>query len=209
MGKWPYYCTPTGRDGSNELDLVWIGPVVAEFQHPQDSRSPYHAHGHAHFAPTGKWPCRCTTTDQDNSNEIDLEWIGPVVAEFQHPQDSRSPYHAHRHAHTAPMGKDHAVVHLDDMTVLLNLIWSKSAQGLWSSGVRKIPGPLIMPMGMPIMSPWANDHDVAYLQAKTVPMNLIWVNRPSGCRVRASEVLAGRTDGRADGRTNERTKNIP
>ena len=27
---------------------------------------------------------------------------------------------------------------------------------------------------MPIMPPQANDHDIAYLQAKTVPVNLIW-----------------------------------
>ena len=33
---------------------------------------------------------------------------------------------------------------------------------------------LIMPMGMPIMPPWANGHGVAHLQPKTVPMNLIW-----------------------------------
>ena len=31
-----------------------------------------------------------------------------------------------------------------------------------------------MPMGTPIMPTWANDHDVAHLQAKTIPKNLFW-----------------------------------
>ena len=29
-------------------------------------------------------------------------------------------------------------------------------------------------MDMPIMPTWANDYAIAHLQAKTVPMNLIW-----------------------------------
>ena len=52
-----------------------ISWAVAEFQHPEDSRSPYHVH----YAPMGKWPCRCTPTNQDCSNQIDVEWIGPLV----------------------------------------------------------------------------------------------------------------------------------
>ena len=59
-------------------------------------------------------------------------------------------------------------------TVPKNLIWSESAQWLLSSDIRKISGALITPMDTPIMPPWAHDHAVAYLQAKTVPMNLIW-----------------------------------
>ena len=45
---------------------------------------------------------------------------------------------------------------------------------LLTSGVSKIPGALITPMGMPMGARWANDHDVAHLQTKTVLMNLIW-----------------------------------
>ena len=56
-----------------------------------------------------------------------------------------------------------------------NLIWSESAQWLRSSLVRKYPGALFTPMGMSIMPSWANDHDVAHLQAKAVPMNLIGI----------------------------------
>ena len=76
------------------MNLIWgesapgISPVVAEFWHLQDSRSPDHAHGHAHYATLGKWPQRCTSTDQDGSNELDLEWTSPVVANFWCPKDS-------------------------------------------------------------------------------------------------------------------------
>ena len=38
--------------------------------------------------------------------------------------------------------------------------------------LRKVPGAHIMPimgMEMPIWAPWAKDHDVAHLQAETVP----------------------------------------
>ena len=49
--------------------------------------------------PMGKW------TGQDNSNELNLEWIGPVVTELQHMQGSKSTYHAHRHTNVALMGK--------------------------------------------------------------------------------------------------------
>ena len=56
----------------------------------------------------------------------------------------------------------------------MSLIWSESANWLLSYGIHKIPGDFILPMDMPIMPPWANNHDVAHLQAKTVPVNLIW-----------------------------------
>ena len=68
---------------------------------------------------------------------------------------------------------DHDVAHLQAKTAPMNLIWSKSAMWLLSSSVHKIPGALIMPMVMPILPPWVNDHDIAHLQAKTIPMNLI------------------------------------
>ena len=82
-------------------NLIWS--ELAQF--PKDSRSPYHAHGHAHYAHMDKWPWCCTSTGQDGSNELDLEWIAPMVATFWHPQDSWNPYQGHGHAHYAPMGK--------------------------------------------------------------------------------------------------------
>ena len=53
----------------------------------------------------GNLPWHCTSTSQDCSSQLDLEWIAPVVAKFRHLQDSRSHYHAHRHTHYAAMGK--------------------------------------------------------------------------------------------------------
>ena len=104
MGKWRKRWTSTGRDDSKELNLVWIGPVVADFRHHQDSRGLYDAHGHALCAPMGKWSRRCTSTGRWGSHALDLEWTGPVVVEIRRPQDSRS-YHTHGHAHYAAMGK--------------------------------------------------------------------------------------------------------
>ena len=98
MGKWSWCCTSTGQDGSKQLDLEWISPVVDEFRCPQDSRSPF-AHGHANYAPIGKWPWCCTSTGQDG-------WIGLLVAGLWHRQESMGPYHAHEHAHYSPMGKE-------------------------------------------------------------------------------------------------------
>ena len=104
-GKWPWCCTSTIQYGSKSLDLEWINPVVAEFRRPQDFKGLYHAHLHSHYAPRGQWPWRCTLIGQDSSNKVVLEWISPMVAEFRHPQDSRSPYHTHGHAHYAGIGK--------------------------------------------------------------------------------------------------------
>ena len=72
------------------------------------------------LCPMGRWPWSSTLTDQKGPNELELERINPVVAEFRRPQDLRSLYHAHG-----------------------NLIWSESAQWLPRSGVRKNPGVLI------------------------------------------------------------------
>ena len=69
---------------------------------------------------------------------------------------------------------DQCVAHLQAKTVPMNLIWSESAWWLLSYGICKIPGALIMPIGMPIMPIWVNNQDVAHLKAKKVPMNLIW-----------------------------------
>ena len=69
---------------------------------------------------------------------------------------------------------DHDVAQLQAKTVQMNLIWSESDQWLLSYGIRKIQRALIMPMGMPIMPEWTNDHHVAQLEAKTIQINLIW-----------------------------------
>ena len=77
------------------MNLEWIGQVVAEFR--QDSRSPYYAHGQGHVASMGKSSCHCTSTGQDSYNEFNLKWIGMMVTELQHLQDSK--------AFITPMGK--------------------------------------------------------------------------------------------------------
>ena len=59
-------------------DLEWINPVVAALRHLQDSKGLYHAHGHAHYDPMGKWLWCCTSTGEDSSKELDLEWIDAV-----------------------------------------------------------------------------------------------------------------------------------
>ena len=69
---------------------------------------------------------------------------------------------------------DQDAAHLQAKTVHIHLILNELAQYLLSSGFCEIPGAFIMPLGMPTTPPWANDQDVAYLQAKMVPENLIW-----------------------------------
>ena len=81
MGKWPWHCTSTGQDSSNELNLEWICPVVAEFWHLQDQGaliltaamgtpiSPWWANDH-----------RCT--GQDSFNEFDFELISQWLLRF-------------------------------------------------------------------------------------------------------------------------------
>ena len=62
-------------------------PASAIFQEPlsHPSACPWCHHGQITM--------RCTPTDQDTSNEPGLGWIGPVVAEFWHPQDSSGPFY--------------------------------------------------------------------------------------------------------------------
>ena len=78
--------------GMNRPSGCWV-LASARFQEPlsHPSACPWCHHGQITM--------RCTPTDQDTSNEPGLGWIGPVVAEFWHPQDSRSPYHILGHAH--------------------------------------------------------------------------------------------------------------
>ena len=55
----------------------------------------------------------------------------------------------------------------------MNLIWRESTWWLLCSGVRKVPRTLITLVGKPMRPRWGNHYDVAHLQAKTVPMNMI------------------------------------
>ena len=64
-------------------------PVSARFRSPR--ACPLCPPG---YAPMGKWPGRCTSTGQDGSNELVLEWIDSVAAEFRRLQDSRAFYHS-------------------------------------------------------------------------------------------------------------------
>ena len=62
-----------------------------------------------------------------------------------------------------------------------------------------------MPMGIPILTQWANDYDVAHLEAETVPMNLIWSESAQWLL----SIMGGanrQTDGQTDG---GRTETIP
>ena len=63
-----------------------MGPVVAELWQPYGSKNTYDTGGHAYVALVDKWPWCCTSTGQNDSNELDLEWISPVVAELWHLQ---------------------------------------------------------------------------------------------------------------------------
>ena len=48
--------------------FLWTWFKAAEFQRPHDTRSPYHDHGHVHYASMGKWPWHCKCAGQDSSN---------------------------------------------------------------------------------------------------------------------------------------------
>ena len=102
-----------------------------------------------------------------------------------------------------PWVNGHDVAHLQAKTIPMNLTWSKTAPLVLRSGVNKISGAFIMPMGMPIMPTLANDHGIAHQQAKTVPMNLIWSELaqwlPSNSIHKSFGWRNGWTDGRTDG----------
>ena len=118
----------------------------------------------------GESPRCCTTTDQDSSKELDLEWIGPVVPGFQCLQVSTG-WETKIFWHSPKLCS--LLYSLDTKFHSPKPVFhSASGRALVS---KPVPGALITPMGMPIMPPWANDHDVAHLKANTVPMNLIGI----------------------------------
>ena len=66
--------------------------------------------------------------------ELNLEWISSVVAEFLCGQDSKGLYHAHGHAHSAPMSKClwRCTSTAQDSSNKLNLKWiSPGVTELW------------------------------------------------------------------------------
>ena len=95
-------------------------------------------------------------------------WV-PASARFQEPL---SCLWVHQWCHHGLMPM---ILRISMPTVPMNFIWSESANEWLSYSIRKIPGALITPIGMPVMPPWVNNHGVAaHLQTKTLPMNLIW-----------------------------------
>ena len=175
MGKWPGCYTSTGQDGSKEIALEWIGPVVAEFvQHLQDPRSPYHAHGHIPLGSDGVnhhdvAHLRTKTVPMNLIWRESAQWLlssdicripGALITPMDMPI-------------MPPWTHDHDVAHLHAKAVQINLIRSEPAQWLLISSIRKIPGALILPMGTPVMPPWANNHYTAHLHVMTASMGLI------------------------------------
>ena len=112
----------------------------------------------------------CPCIRQDGSIELDLEWMGPVDADYLNTTWAR-------------WANDHDVAHLQAKTFPMNLIWGESAQWLLSYDIYKFPRALIMSVGKPMWPQWANGHDETHVQAKTIPMNSIGVNPPSDCWV--------------------------
>ena len=167
--------------------------------------------------------------DQDNSSELDLGWIGPVVTEeLWHPQSFKSTYYTCGHALMALNGQmtmmlhiprarwfpftwcgtpiwpwwanGHNVAHVQAKMFPMSLIWGQSAQWLLNSSICKNPGALAMDMGLPILVWWANNQNIAHLQAKAFQWTWFGVNRPSACWVFCKFGLNGEMNGQlADG----------
>ena len=57
--------------------------MVTELQRLQGSKSVYCTRGHSHVRLISSWLWHCTSTDQDSSSELDLEWIRPAIVELQ------------------------------------------------------------------------------------------------------------------------------
>ena len=80
--------------------------------------------------------------------------------------------------------------------VPMNLIWSKSNQWLLSSSIGKVSRVIMMPMNKPMWPKWANNHDIAHLQVKTIPKNFIWSE--SAQRLWSNSIHKIWTEGRTD-----------
>ena len=168
--------TSTTKDKQKEADQ-WRVP-----RRVKGSKSTYYAHE----ALMGKWPWYGTSAGHDSSKELDLEWISPVVVELQCPQKGAlimpmvTPI-------IPPWAKDRDIAHLQTRTVPINLIWSKSALWLQSSGVRKIPGAFITSTGTPTICPHGQmTMTLQIYKPRQFKWTWFGVNRPCGCGVPAS-----------------------
>ena len=89
MSKWFWYCTTTGLYNFIELRMEKICPVVSEIHTFCKVWTPL-VPDFTHFLPMdnsimaqiGKWTLRGTTIDLDNSTELRMEIISPVVPEI-------------------------------------------------------------------------------------------------------------------------------
>ena len=62
----------TDKDGSIELEMECIGPVVLESQPVRKIVCPMGMLG-------SQWPCRCSSAAHDGSTELEIGWIGQVA----------------------------------------------------------------------------------------------------------------------------------
>ena len=133
---------------------------------------------HTHEAPS---------TSQDGSKELDLEWIGPVVVEYQCQQPSRSPYDAQWACPLCPHGQ---------MTMTLRMYKPRRFEITWF-GVNRLCDcqvSVFVRFQEPFSRPWA--HPLCYHGQMTKKLHIYrprwfqWtrfgVNRPGGCGVPVS-----------------------
>ena len=82
MGQWSYCCIFMGQDSAIEIEMAWIGPSVAELQHPKKSGCP------TRISERAWWPMtmHCTSMDQNGSIELVMEQNSQVVVELHHPK---------------------------------------------------------------------------------------------------------------------------
>ena len=148
--------------------------------------------------PIGKGPWHCTSTSQYGPNKLDLEWIGCWVTDVQ---VSKSAYYARGHVRVAPMQR----------AVILHIYRPRRFQwtwfgvnppgGCWIPASARIQEPLLRSWAHPLWSWWTNEHDDVHLQAKTVPVNLIWSESDMWLHsYGVHEVCGGRTDEWKNGR---------
>ena len=117
---------------------------------------------HSHKGPMGQWLCHSTY----GSIKLKLEWTSPsgcwVAASARFQECLLHPW-----AHPCGPDGQMAMTSTDqDCSNELNLEWIP--QWMLRSSACKVQRLLITPVGMPM---WANNHGVAHLQAKMVPMN--------------------------------------
>ena len=127
-------------------------------------------HGHAHYAPMGRWPGRCTSTGQGGGCWVlaSARLQGPLSCPWACP--------------LCPHGQ---------ITIMLHIYRPRRFQRTWfgvnlpsgcwvlasawfQKSLLQISGAFITPMDTPMWPQWTNDHNIAHLEAEKVPVNLIW-----------------------------------